>query len=294
MKFRVFKMQLLLLGACVLACRGCAVALAASPQAAAVVAVAVAVDDMLQTKTPALPDELGGGRADPSPAADVCRCGCGLKDCHCGKSGACLAKAKPVLSIDDDVLAAMHKPKTKLIVYRTFPCVHCDRLEQNAGHGDADILLEHANAPAPFPVSGHPVIFNPENRQYVVGYRTMDQIRKDLNLPRSSVKAIGAVTVGTINGDGLQALLDQIEPAKNGGGMITVSGASLTIPDKMPCAVSATHDQFAIAFPGPKPRVAYGSGWLAVSQPVNGITASRSLLTIGLDGFPDIALKVEQ
>lgn len=270
----------------------------ASPQAAAVVAVAVAVDEMLQTKTPDLPDELGGGReSQPQPVVnDVCQCGCGKTGCKCGKAAGfgCTVKSKPVLSIDDELLADIQGFKHELNVYRTHPCRFCDDIERNHGHGDRDVRLNHTGKAAPFPVTGYPIIHNPKTGQYLTGYVTMPQIRAWLKLPAvTPAKAIGAVTVGTINGEGLRAVLDQIEPAKNGGGIIKVGGASLTIPDKMPCAVGATPDKLAVGFPGPKPRLAYGSGWLGVSQTVNGITATRELLTIGLDGFPDICLRVE-
>lgn len=62
---------------------------AAAPRASAVVAVAIAVDELLQENTPALPDTLDDEDpqpAEPEPTARVCPCGCGKEHCGCSKS----------------------------------------------------------------------------------------------------------------------------------------------------------------------------------------------------------------
>lgn len=56
------------------------------------VAVAQAVDSLLQSNTPALPDSLGGDRespfvpVDPDDTGGACACGCGRSGCQCGRA----------------------------------------------------------------------------------------------------------------------------------------------------------------------------------------------------------------
>lgn len=226
----------------------------------------------------------------PVPVVEGCQCGCGKMECKCGKAAGVGCTA-PMLSIDETALNALApQHKEKLIVYRMPNCPACDRLERD-GHGDADVSIEHAGKQAPFPVTAYPIIFSPRTGQYLTGYASIQQIRLWLKLPavKASPLAVGAVTVGKIDGKALREFQAKI-PAD---GVIKFDGASITIPKSMATQIDVTPDRQAIKFTGSKPRLTYGSGWLAVSQAVNGIFVTRDLLTIGLDGFPDICLRVE-
>jgi hypothetical protein len=286
----------------ILAVQGCCPCFAASPRAVAAVAVAVAVDGLLQTNTPALPDDLGGEEREaepqPEPAAG-CQCGCNQSNCHCGKpaavSGCAAVDAAPVLTIDDAAIDSL-KPqhKEEVVVYTQAGCGPCERMKGEFPNGDADVLVRFTDAPAPFLITAYPTIYLPRANVSLVGYRSLQQIRQWLSLPavKPSARAIGSVTVGTINGDAIRSILDQVKATK-AGGVITVGNAALTVPARMSTDVELTPEVMSVRFTATKPRLSYGSGWLAVSQPISAISASRSTVVIGLDGFPDLVLRVE-
>lgn len=138
----------------------------ASPRAAAVVAVAVAVDELLQTNTPALPDELKKENATPAPVVHpACQCGCDRTDgCKC------CDKTKQVAAPP----TAWKPPEVCLV--KTPNCTYCDQLEsvlKAAG-------IPYSNRVETYPgnkYSGYPVL-EMKGRVPLVGFHKKDAVLK--------------------------------------------------------------------------------------------------------------------
>lgn len=285
-------------------------AAAATPRSIAVVAVAVAVDELLQSNTPALPDTLDKGEAakpdnaEPQPLGTPCECPrkCGKLGCQCQQAAAAVeagSGSKPLLTLDAAALGSI-KPlpkREKLLVYSQANCGPCDRFRTDNGAGDADIGIEYPEGAPPFAVAGFPAIYSPSRRAIRVGYATMPELRAWLGLPAvrpaAVLGAVGAVTVGTIDGAGIRAALAKLRSSGKST-VLTIEGAEIIVPATLSIELSTSPERVAIRFPAtPRPRLSLGSGLMKISQPISALAFSGELLTVGLDGFPDLAFRVE-
>lgn len=204
--------------------------------------------------------------------------------------------SRNVLSIDEAAINAAGRIRAKIIVTvaspTSFACPACDGMESKARvegwhDGDADIDLRWIKQDVPG-ATAYPWI-TAEGHQTIYGRTGINGIRQWLKLPAVKVSAaVGAVTIGTIDGKALRDFQANI----TADGVYQFGGAKLTVPKSMPNTVELTPERQAVKFTGAKPRLSYGSGWLAVSQPVAGFVATRETLTVQLDGFPDLVLSV--
>lgn len=274
---------------------------ASSPRASAIVAVAVAVDELLQTNRPELPDTLDDGREKPDtkPSGSPCDCPskCGKLDCQCKAQAE--RSSKPGISIDAAVLSAIKAtPKREeLLVYSQANCPPCVRFHDEAGDGDGDIAIRYVDGPPPFAVSGFPVIHSPSRRVFRIGYATLAELRAWLGLPAvkpaAKLGAVQAVTVGTIDGRSIRAALAKLR-SDGKASTISIEGVEVTIPPKLAVELGTIGGGITLGFPTlPRPRLTLSAGLVRVSQPINALALSGELLTVGLDGFPDLAFRVE-
>lgn len=105
---------------------GCCQLCHAGPREA--VAVAIAVDELLQTNTPDLPDQLADdddrGQAQPSPApqpAVGCQCGCGRTDCRCAGSGTIATCNALAQATEKSVAKLLTESKAEVAPRKTVP-----------------------------------------------------------------------------------------------------------------------------------------------------------------------------
>jgi hypothetical protein len=292
------------------------------------VAVAIAVDDLLQTNTPALPDHLGGndqrdlspGPA-PSPAPGVCACGCGKTGCRCGRSaafadsgGVCSGEPaaadwvvvpdEPLVFLDmAAVEAAGVKQKRRVIVgvadraAGDGPCPYCDQTVAALGAGDADTeVIVVPRTKLHFVPRALPVIYFPDAA--IVHYGRIDLPRLKATLsanPPTVPQSYGfGVDVGTLKGADAAAKLFDLVTAQPSGSAVVIGPARLTVPAALQLAVALSPDGLKITFPGrDKPRVQVGTGWLSVGRPLSSLGVSRDRVTLGIDGFADMSLRLE-
>lgn len=243
-----------------------------STRAAAAVVVAVAVDELLQTKLPMLPDTL--------PDRDQ-------------STGA-------TLRIDDaalDQITARQKIVVTVASPASFACGHCDAMKADATkrgwlNGDADIDLKWITMDVPG-ATGYPWITSP-GRMTIYGRTDLAGLRQWLGLPAvKPAQAIGGVTVGTIRArESIDQIFNAIRHSPNGCG-VQFGQVIVNIPAQMQQTVDLDGSRLRIVFSGTKPTVSYGSGWLKVARSVSSVTMTRELLTVGVDGFPDLALRTE-
>jgi hypothetical protein len=203
---------------------------------------------------------------------------------------------RAVLSIDDSAIESLKPRKKKIVtVYSpsSFSCPQCEKMKTDAKSsgwyaGDSDIDLHWVTGDIPsakfYPwmvADGHSPIY---------GRTDISGLRLWLNLPQGkAAQAMGSVTVGKIDGKALRAFQASIPV----DGVIQFGAAKFTIPKSMATQIDISPERQAVKFTSTKPRLSYGSGWLSVSQAVSSVVATRETLTIALDGFPDLVLKVE-
>lgn len=246
-----------------------------SSRATAAVAVAVVVDDLLQTKLPELPDTL----PDRNQRTD---------------------RTGSPLRIDDGALEQITaRPRIVVTVYSpsSFPCAKCDGMKADAKqngweNGDADIDLQWVTSDV-LGATSYPWITS-AGRMTIYGKTNIGGLRQWLNLPAvKPAQAISGVTVGTVRArEALDNIFSAVQQSPNGCS-VRFGQSLISIPAKMQQTVELDGTRLRVAFNGTKPTVSYGSGWLKVARSVSSITITRELLTVGVDGFPDLALRVE-
>jgi hypothetical protein len=316
----------LMLSVCMLIrCCGLTAAFAGPREA---VAVAMAVDELLQSNTPDLPDELSDDQREarpmppPSPAG-VCPCGCGKVNCTCPHAmGVVGAKPCPPMTVAESVrqraerrqeesgpvimldVKAIDAITTLVPPLEAYDPAWCGVCKQNRatlkaqgvefGTPDCPIVWKGAEYPSrSWQPAGYPMFYDPMTGKHIYGRKTMDELRAFAQLRPPVAFAVGATNVGTIKGrDALAKLFAQVMQSR-GESVIQFGPASVTIPDGMTCDVTFTPQILRVKFSGKKPAVRVGTGWLSLGRPVAGLSIAQDRVAISIDGFPDLSLTVE-
>lgn len=202
-----------------------------------------------------------------------------------------------VLMIDDAAMESIGQ-RSKIVVTvhspSSFRCPPCEAMKRSAKDGgwesgDTEIELRWSTGDV-YGATAYPWIVS--GQKVKVGSTDLAGIRKWLGT-EERVQAMQAVAVGSIRGrDVVDAVLSRVSVG-DGSSVIRFGSATISVPAKMDQIVQLSGDGLRVSFVGEKPRVSYGSGWLKIGRSVSFLDVSRDSLTVGVDGFPDLKLRID-
>ncbi len=254
-------------------------------------------------------------QVDPDPAPQpsrVCSCGCGRVNCTCAKNSqyGCTETSdapprKPVLIVNDSALefTKLQPTADPVIAYAPPWCGTCASWQRFLGAGDATLRIEWRHEELP------PEIARQSSTAPSLTYRgkvlwqhpvgqTLEtiksRVREMQGTQGQATATVAAVNVGAIQGRAAVAtLLQAVTKPRTGETVLLFGSAAIILPPKMRCALELSPDVVRATFDGPKPMVRYGSGILSVSRPITFIEANRDMMTVGVDGLPDLSFRLE-
>ncbi len=209
----------------------------------------------------------------------------------------------PLLTIYTEALQSLEASRRRQVVVfvaTTFYCGPCEWMKTHAGSGDDEVEIvylpesEAGKYRPGWKPTAFPTVYFPDAD--VGDSRAMDLATvKDLLAKNPPKNAPRAVTIGTVKGrEAIAKLLDSLSH-QNGTATVELGSASVVLPEQLTSTLALSRDAASVSFPGVKPRVKVGTGWLSVAREVAGFKTDRAtgLLTISVVSFPDLVFTLE-
>ena len=249
----------------------------------------------------------------PSPfvpqVQTVCGCGCNQTGCQCGRTNAaavqCPGDTSPVLQVNDaalETVASQQAAQQEFVdVYTPPRCGTCPQWKANLGAGHGRVRFRYIDAePPPFvlAVTGTVPAFVHDGQVLFptpVGHTaaSIAAIVESRTATRPRGQEMRALNIGAIRGrQAVAKILDAITGTA-AAPVLVFGNSSITLPPNCRFNMAASSQGAAITFAAPLPSVRYGSGLLSVARPVTSLTIGRDLVTLGIAGFPDVALTLQ-